>query len=113
MIWDFDGTLVDSPLAVLAATNAALAGLGFAAISLAAVKAGMVLATIPRLASHAGLAAEDPRAIVLAESFYDHARREFPLRATVFPGLADLLRAVSPRSGGAAPRAGRPGRRSR
>jgi HAD superfamily hydrolase (TIGR01509 family) len=97
VVWDFDGTLVNSPLAVLAATNAALAGLGFAAISLETVKAGMVLATIPRMASHAGIAAEDPRAVVLSEDFYRHAQREFPLRAVVYPGIADLLRELAAR----------------
>lgn len=95
MIWDFDGTLVDSPLAVCAATNAALAGLGFPPVTLEAVKAGMVLSTIPRMASHAGLADGDPRALTLGDDFYEQARREFPARAAVFPGMDGLLHALA------------------
>jgi phosphoglycolate phosphatase len=92
IIWDFDGTLVDSPVAVAAATNAALAAAGFPAADLAAVKAGMVLPTIPRMAHHAGLAADDPRAAELADAFYRHAARAFPGVAKPFPGVAEALR---------------------
>lgn len=91
VIWDFDGTLVDSPVAVQAATNAALAEAGFAAVTLAQTRAGMVRPTIPRMAWHAGLAADDPRAPALAESFYRHAAALFPERALCFAGVAELV----------------------
>lgn len=97
LVWDFDGTLVDSPVAVHAATNAALAELGFAAVDLAAVRAGMVLATVPRMAFHAGLDAGDARARVLNDRFYAHAAVLFPQHAHPFAGVAELLEALTAR----------------
>lgn len=95
IIWDFDGTLVDSPVAVHAATNAALAELGFPAVDLAGVRAGMVLATVPRMAHHAGIAADDPRARQLNDRFYVHAQALFPSHAHPFAGVPEMLAAIA------------------
>lgn len=96
VLWDFDGTLVDSPPAVLAATDAALVELGFAPVAdLDAIRAGMRLPTAPRLAHHAGIAADDPRAEPLAAAFYRHARACFPRLARPVPGILAVLSALA------------------
>ena len=95
VIWDFDGTLVDSPVAVQAATNAALAEFGHAAVTLDAVKAGMVKATIPRMAWHAGINEGDPQARLLNDAFYRHAVVLFPQTAKPFPGIVELVRRLA------------------
>lgn len=95
IIWDFDGTLVDSPAAVQAATNAALAEQGFAPADLEAVKAGMVKATVPRMAGHAGIADSDPRAQSLMDAFYRHSAELFPRTAQAFAGIPELLRSLA------------------
>lgn len=97
IIWDFDGTLVDSPVAVHAATNAALAELGFPPVTLDGVRAGMVLATVPRMAFHAGIDAGDERARLLNDRFYHHAAVLFPQQAHPFPGVAEMLAALAAR----------------
>lgn len=91
IIWDFDGTLVDSPAAVLAATNAALAGRGLPATDLERIKSGMVKATIPRMAWHAGISEGDALAAALADDFYRHAAAAFPAVARPFPGISEAV----------------------
>ena len=93
ILWDFDGTLVDSPVAVQAATNAALAEFGFLPATLEAVKAGMVKPTVPRMAWHAGVPESDGRA--LNDAFYRHAAVLFPRAAKPFPGIVELVRGLT------------------
>ncbi len=95
VIWDFDGTLVDSPVAVQAATNVALAEFGHAAVSLDAVKAGMVKPTIPRMAWHAGVDEGDPQARLLNDAFYRHATLLFPQTAKPFIGIVELVQRLA------------------
>ena len=95
VVWDFDGTLVDSPVAVQAATNAALAEHGYAPATLDQVKAGMVKPTVPRMAWHAGLATDDALAQALNDAFYRHARALFPQTAFPFPGITDLVHSLT------------------
>ncbi len=76
----------------MAATNAALAELGFAPATLEQVKVAMVKATVPRMALHAGIDPADPRAEVLNDAFYRHAAVRFPQVARAFPGIPELLR---------------------
>ncbi|MCS6970335.1 MAG: HAD family hydrolase [Planctomycetota bacterium] len=98
VIWDFDGTLVDSPPLVAAATNAALSEAGFAVVAdLAAIRAGMALPTVPRMALHAGLPAEDPRAKSLADAFYRHAARLVPEYARPLPEVPETVRTLQAR----------------
>jgi phosphoglycolate phosphatase len=97
IIWDFDGTLVDSPVAVHAATNAALAEMDFPPVTLDGVRAGMVLATVPRMAFHAGIDAGDTRAQLLNDHFYRHAAVLFPQQAHPFPGVDGMLAALAAR----------------
>jgi phosphoglycolate phosphatase len=94
--FDHDGTLVNSIPAVVAATNATLIEAGFAPVSAEAVVAAMPLPTGPRLGSHAGLT--DPREHArLAELFYRHAHELAPTRCQLYPGVAELLPALTAR----------------
>lgn len=78
-----------------AATNAALAEQGFAPATLEAVKAGMVKATIPRMAGHAGIGPADPRAKRLNDDFYRHSAELFPRTARAFVGIPELVRGLA------------------
>ncbi len=95
VVWDFDGTLVDSPVAVQAATNAALAEHGFAAATLEQVKTGMLRPTVPRMAWHAGIEADAALAQTLNDAFYRHAAELFPQTAHPFPGMAELVEGLA------------------
>jgi phosphoglycolate phosphatase len=91
LIWDLDGTLVDSPRAVQSATNAALADVGFGPVDLDAVQRGMVRPTIPRMCAHAGIPESDPRGQQLNDRFYMHVLLTFPGQARLFPGMLSVL----------------------
>lgn len=95
MLWDFDGTLIDSLPAALEATNGALAELGFPAIDRAGLCVGMVLPTVPRMAFHAGIPAEDPRARTLRDVFFRLAAPAFRERARPYPGVGEAVRALA------------------
>jgi HAD superfamily hydrolase (TIGR01509 family) len=96
VLYDHDGTLVDSLPMVVAATNAVLLAHGNAAQPPEAVIAAMVLATAPRMGLHAGTG--DPVVQTrLADAFYAEARRLGPTHARAYPGVADLLAAVGMR----------------
>jgi N-acetyl-D-muramate 6-phosphate phosphatase len=88
VVFDHDGTLIDSAPAVVAATNAVLVAAGLPPSSSAAIVAGMALPTAPRMGVHAGIS--DPvRCAGLAAAFYDAFRRS--LSAPAFPGMADVV----------------------
>lgn len=94
IIFDHDGTLVDSLPVVVAATNAVLRQHGFPEHPAQEIVAAMVLPTIPRMLSHTGRT--DPvLGGQLAQDFYREANR-LPHLACVYPGvpeaLADLAR---------------------
>jgi len=90
VLYDHDGTLVNSLPVVVAATNTVLVRHGFAAEPPQVVIDAMIYATTPRMGFHARGSdpAFHPR---LAEEFYAEARRLGPLHATVYDGVADLL----------------------
>lgn len=92
VLYDHDGTIVDSLAVVVAATNAVLVAEGFAPAPPEAVIAGMVLPTGPRMGSHTG--ERDPgRQQQLAQAFYAAAHR-LPHLAKPYPGIAALLAAL-------------------
>lgn len=90
VIYDHDGTLVDSLAIVVAATNAVLGGCGVPPRPRAEVIAGMVHPTGLRMGMLLGVngAAEQAR---LAAAFYDHAFALGTTHATVYDGIADLV----------------------
>jgi phosphoglycolate phosphatase len=96
VIYDHDGTLIDSLGAVVAATNRALREHGFAPAAADDIIAGMARATAPRMGWHSGVA--DPAAQQrLALAFYAAARVLSPRRSRPYPGIAGLVRSLARR----------------
>lgn len=96
ILYDHDGTLVNSLPVVVAATNAVLARHGFPVEPPQVVIDAMVYATTPRMGFHAR--GSDPALHPqLAEEFYAEARRLGPLHATAYDGVHELLTSVSAR----------------
>ncbi len=90
VLYDHDGTLVDSIPAVVAATNAVLAQHGFAVASREQVMRGMVLPTAPRMGHHAGCT--DPALMhIMAQDFYRIFFARAPNLCQAYPGVAELL----------------------
>lgn len=96
VIYDHDGTLVDSLAMVIEATNRVLAGNGFAIAPPAVVVAAMVLATAPRMGHHSRV---DDLVVQqrLAQEFYAEARAVGPLLSSVYPGIAEVVSAIAGR----------------
>ncbi|MFM2090451.1 MAG: hypothetical protein RLZZ127_940 [Planctomycetota bacterium] len=88
VLFDHDGTLVDSLPVVVDATNAVLADHGRPALAPAAVVAGMILPTGPRMVAAGGYPAARERD--LAEAYYAAAIRLVD-RARAYAGCAELL----------------------
>ncbi len=96
LIYDHDGTLIDSIDLVVEATNAALTGAGFPAASRELVQRGMVYPTIERFAFHTGL--EEAAALkALFDAYYDAAWRIGARAARPYAGVAPLLATVAAR----------------
>jgi 2-phosphoglycolate phosphatase len=96
VIYDHDGTLVDSLPMVVAATNRVLVANGFAEEPPAAVIAGMVLATAPRMGHHARTTDPQMQSRMAAE-FYAAARELGPLHARAYDGIHDVVSAFAAR----------------
>ena len=91
VIYDHDGTLVNSLPMVVAATNRVLVANGFAEEPPAVVIAGMVLATGPRMGHHARTL--DPGVQSrLAAKFYAAARELGPVHARAYDGIPYIPR---------------------
>lgn len=95
VLFDHDGTIVDSLAVVVAATNEVLVAHGHAAAPAADVIAAMVLATAPRMGFHAR-EADPARQRRMADDFFLAAHRHRAL-ARPYPGVADLLAALTGR----------------
>ena len=96
VLYDHDGTLVNSLPVVVAATNAVLVRHGFPAESPQVVIDAMIYATTPRMGLHAR--GSDPALHPqLAAEFYAEARRLGPLHATAYAGVNDLLTTLAQR----------------
>ncbi len=96
IIYDHDGTLVNSLPMVVAATNTVLLRNGFAAEPPQVVIDAMVLATAPRMGHHARVSDPSVQARLAAE-FYAEARRHGPALAVAYDGVPDLLTVVAAR----------------
>lgn len=90
VLFDHDGTLVDSIALVVAATNAVLAQRGIAPVDRRTVTDGMVLPTGPRMGLLTGDRDPGPQA-ELAEAFFTHARSLGAAHVRLYDGIADLL----------------------
>jgi phosphoglycolate phosphatase len=91
LVFDHDGTVIDSLPLVVAATNRILSVFGFDQRTPDEVVAGMRLPTAPRMCLAAGLDWDDPRGVDLAQAFYGEARRLAPVPTRVYPGMRELL----------------------
>ncbi len=94
ILFDHDGTLVDTISVVEAATNEVLIANGCAAVTRAVVMEGMALPTAPRMGLHSGVG-EPAQQQRLATAFYDSARRIGARGARLYDGvdatLAELM----------------------
>jgi phosphoglycolate phosphatase len=90
LIYDHDGTLIDSIDLVVQATNAALASAGFPTATRETVMRGMVLPTLERMGYHVGSEDAGLEAL-LAERYYAEAWRIGATAARPYPGIAELL----------------------
>lgn len=96
VLYDHDGTLVNSLPMVVAATNHVLVRHGYAAEPPQVVIDAMVLATAPRMGHHARVSDPALQARLAAE-FYAEARRHGPGLAVAYDGIAELLAGVAAR----------------
>jgi phosphoglycolate phosphatase len=96
ILYDHDGTLVDSLPVVVAATNHVLAAHGHPAEAPEVVIAAMVYATAPRMGHHARTGDPALQARMAAE-FYAQAKTMGPRLATAYHGVVELLAAVTGR----------------
>jgi HAD superfamily hydrolase (TIGR01509 family) len=96
VLFDHDGTLVDSLAMVVEATNRVLAGHGRSVVSAPVIIADMVYPTIERMARHAQVS--DPALQRrLAADFVVAARSSDPALARPYPGIAALVGALGAR----------------
>lgn len=101
VIYDHDGTLVDSLPMVIAATNRVLVANGHPAAPPHEVVAAMVLPTAPRMGHHAQVS--DPAAQArLAAEFYAAARELGPSHARAYDGFPAVVSAFAARGIGQA-----------
>jgi 2-phosphoglycolate phosphatase len=90
IIYDHDGTLVDSLPVVVAASNAVLRARSLPELPAAEIIAGMVLPTAPRMGRHART--DDPTLQrELAREFYLSAHRVGAPLARHYPGVAEAV----------------------
>ena len=95
VIYDHDGTLVDSLAVVVEATNAALRERGLPERPALEVVKGMAHPTIPRMGLHSGVT--DPVVLeALAREFYVHMHR-VPHLCRPYAGVPELVAAVAAR----------------
>lgn len=93
VLFDHDGTLVDSLAMVVEATNRVLSGHGRPTVAAQVIIADMVYPTNERMARHAQVA--DPALrLRLAADFVVEARRSSPDLSHPYPGIAGLLDAL-------------------
>jgi phosphoglycolate phosphatase len=96
LLYDHDGTLVNSLPVVIAATNSVLKNNGYALDAPNNIVSAMVLATAPRMGFHAHVS--DPAIQKrLADEFYCLARELGPKVSSVYAGIPELITAVKER----------------
>jgi phosphoglycolate phosphatase len=94
VLFDHDGTLVDSLAVVVEATNRVLPAWGAAVLPRDEIVRGMALPTAPRMGSHARTDDAATQAL-LAEAFYVAAREVGPGLARLYPRVLDCLAALA------------------
>lgn len=94
VLYDHDGTLVDSLGVVVAATNLVLSRRGLPTRPGPEIVAAMVHPTGPRMGLHSGIADPGERRL-LAEEFYAAGHEVGSAHARGYPGIAELLAAVA------------------
>ncbi len=95
VIFDLDGTLVDSLDDIVASLNATLAAHGLPTHDAAQINAWIGNGAAA-LVAHAAKAAKDPQALLAA--FRDHYAAHCTERTAPYPGVVDLLRALRERA---------------
>jgi len=96
ILWDVDGTLVESTKLGFDATNEVLVAQGQPAITIADYKEGCRYSTPARFNFHLGLDSGDPQGEKLGQIFDDtYVARVSKETAGLFPGLDRLLRSLS------------------
>jgi phosphoglycolate phosphatase len=93
LIYDHDGTLIDSIDLVVEATNAALADAGFARVTREGIMRGMVYPTVARMGYHAG-SEDDSLNSEMARRYYAEAWRIGATAARPYAGVCELLEAI-------------------
>ncbi len=94
LVWDHDGTLVDSLPVVVAATNAVLESRGLQARPAPLIVAGMVEPTAPRMGGLAGVS-DPPVQADLAAAFYREAHRVGTRLARAYLGIDQVVEACA------------------
>lgn len=95
VVFDHDGTLIDSLAVVVAASNAILAAEGHAPQPRDTIVAGMVLPTPERLGALLG--ASDPTHLRTLGARYDALALTLAHGATSYPGIPSLLKSLQSR----------------
>ena len=93
VVFDHDGTLVNSLPVVVRASNQVLATLGKDAKPAREIVAGMVHPTAPRIGLLAGIA--DPQAQKDLARLYDELALKSSDLAALYPGIAEMLAAIA------------------
>jgi phosphoglycolate phosphatase len=93
LIYDHDGTLIDSIDLVVEATNAALEDAGFARATREGIMRGMIYPTVERMGYHSG-SDDDSLNSEIARRYYAEAWRIGASAARPYPGVRELLEAV-------------------
>ncbi len=94
VLYDHDGTLVDSLPLVVAATNRVLIGRGLPALPAHDIIEGMHAPTRPRMGMHAGTTDAREQA-ELAEAFFAEAHSVGDQYASLYAGIPAMVSAVA------------------
>jgi 2-phosphoglycolate phosphatase len=95
VIFDLDGTLIDSREDIARAVNHALARHGFAELPLETISGYVGDGAVKLLESATGLSADDPSIPALYASFIDYYAAHPVVTTQVFPGVFPALDALS------------------
>ena len=96
VLWDVDGTLVESTDLAFTATNEVLVSNGHEPISVEQYKVGCRFTTPERFNCHIGEATGSERGVRLGEEFdQTYVARVSPSTAGLFPGMDRLLRSLA------------------
>lgn len=95
VIFDLDGTLIDSRADIARSANRALASAGFAELPIDTISQFVGDGARALLERAAGVAPDDPRLSQLLSAFLDEYAAHPVVTTTVFPGAREALEALS------------------